>query len=468
MLIKNFICLFSIVLILMLFVSGQSKAQNPGVNNSISGQLTNMEMRLYNQSYDNDTVIQRLQRLETEILGQTQNGAIMQRVNTLNNAFRDNSPDNNNIMPSSQNQNNGYVQPPVIAAPIDQGNRGHQQNYVPPPVNSYKYPLPSDSSSIPGLKTRFEPGLTNDEKLPSKEEIKKFKQETNKQNNLTSEEESSLNQTEDENNSSLTPENSENVNQTPDASAEDNKKKKKKKGKNKNNKDDEEEPTFDPLAENYFDALMYVNQDKVVRWKKMPVTIFLPPGNNITYRSEYRAAAIRALNLWKVKSNGIIDYVLTDNPKKADIMVVWQENFPEVENKTGETTTRTGYNLNQAATGNIISSASMFVPGYYGYGASLLGYLVGGLGNSEKIRDVKLRIGTLPAMKLPKENAVNVIESITSHEFGHALGITCHSVNVDDIMYYELPFDGTYAKSPSGRDINTAIKLYSTEPDITD
>ncbi|MEW5821875.1 MAG: matrixin family metalloprotease [Cyanobacteriota bacterium] len=229
----------------------------------------------------------------------------------------------------------------------------------------------------------------------------------------------------------------------------------------------EEQPQFTPDSRSYFDTLMYVNKNKVVRWKNMPVKVFLPVGTNITYREDYRKAAIRALNLWKVKSNGSVDYVLVNNPKKADIVVIWQDNFPELENQAGEVTTQTGQNLNQTVTGNLISSTGMFMPGYYGYAASLLGYLVGGIGNTSKIRDVKLRIGTLPAMKLASPNALIVIEAITAHEFGHAIGITCHSVNKDDIMYFEVPFNGVDVKIPTARDINTVIDLYSREPDMT-
>ena len=214
--------------------------------------------------------------------------------------------------------------------------------------------------------------------------------------------------------------------------------------------------------------LMYVNKDKVVRWKKMPVSIFLPQGSNITYRPEYYIAAIRGLNMWKLKSNGEIDYVLIDDRKKADIEVIWQDNYmPESEGEDSNNPTSTGRNLNQVTTGNVISSAGMFVPGYYGYGASLLGYLVGSLGNNTKIKDVKMRIGTLPAMKLNKENAANLIQSMVSREFGRAIGITCNSINHNDIMFYQLPLNGSYAKIPTHRDVNTAVELYEQEPDIT-
>ena len=213
---------------------------------------------------------------------------------------------------------------------------------------------------------------------------------------------------------------------------------------------------------------MHINEDRVIRFKNMPLKIYLPAGDNITYQADYRLAAIRAFNIWKLKSGGAIDYVLVDRAKKADIIILWQDHFPEMEGATGTTTTQTGYNLSQYHTGNIISNTGYFVPGYYGYGASLLGALVGRLGNERKIRDVKLRIGTMPSMKLKKDNAMNLIESITSHEFGHAIGLTCHSNNPLDIMYPQLPSNGAFAKLPAERDINTAIILYNTRPDFTD
>ncbi len=48
--------------------------------------------------------------------------------------------------------------------------------------------------------------------------------------------------------------------------------------------------------------------------------------------------------------------------------------------------------------------------------------------------------------------------SVTLHEVGHAIGITSHSDNINDIMYYST---ATYRNSTlSNRDINTVRKLY--------
>lgn len=257
--------------------------------------------------------------------------------------------------------------------------------------------------------------------------------------------------------------------QNTDNTVKENKKKNKKQKKEKKQKVIEKEPEFDPNAPNYYDVLMYVNQNRVIRWSKMPIKIFIPEGSNITYFPEYRECLIRALDDWKTKSGGKIDYVIVNKAKKANIKVIWQDIFPETASDAGTSSYSAGYNLNQNVAGNIISTASGFIPGAFGLGASLLGSLVGNMNNTvPRIKDVYLRIGTLPAMKISKEKALAYIQSVASHQYGHAIGVNCHSNNPDDVMYPEVSIDIETAKSPSARDINTAIELYSHDAYITE
>lgn len=412
-----------LALLLVIIFTGDVQAQNT----SAVSQLDKYESHLYMRTFNDESVIQRLERIEVDVLGQKQQGALFQRLRSLEKKV-------NSVQTGNVGLKNNVTKP--LATFDNNENINSEANIIKKPRNK-------DNGDIPGLYSRVEPGIKQEKSLPTRNELIELKEQ--KKNDQIND-----------------------LNSDNSVKEEENKKTDKKKKSTEEELNKEPEKEFDPEAASYFDTLMYVNKDKVIRWKKMPIKIYLPVGSNITYREDYRNAAIRAFNLWKVKSDGVIDYVLVDNPKKADIEVVWQEHFPESMEKAEETTASLGYNVDQAMAGNIIGSSSMFIPGYYGYAASLLGAIVGGIGNTKKIRDMKLRIGTLPAMKLQKDAAMNVIESIASHEYGHALGLSCHSVNEKDVMYYEVLFDGSEAKVPTARDVKTMIELYNTKAEITD
>jgi predicted Zn-dependent protease len=387
-------------------------------DNSVVAQLDRLDMKVYRQLQEG-AVFFRLEQLEEKVFGSAKKGPVFPRLNALNQAV--------NSKQAALDSN--YSQPPLQQMQPDnqiQNKQSAPVKHLPDlQIPKSRPNIQRDDGYIPGLmEDNFQGKLDS----PAEDAGDNYVAKENKEKNTKKKNKKNLQQSEPP----------------------------------------QEDPEFDPDAPDYYDAIQYVNENKVVRFKEMPVKVYLPVGENITYRDLYRQAAIRAFDIWKLKSNGKIDYVLVDNPKKSDIVVMWQDHFPETGNAIGNTSTSSGYNVQRNAAGNVIASTGYFMPGYYGYGASLLGALVGGLGNTKKIRDVKLRIGTMPAMKLQDEQALNLIESIASHEFGHAIGITAHSTNPNDIMYYELPTDGVFAKIPTLRDIDTVIKLYNQKPDITD
>lgn len=395
------------VIITILLFSSIAFAQNDAPGSCIMDQIKQLELKVFNKNFEGSSIIQRIDKLEKKVMGKPQQGSFAERLNNISAKLGIN------------------LQTPSI--PDNQSVDKTKTDEVP-------HLEPKEDSNQAGLIMDGQTQLKNDQKTIEKLPDAVTQGETEPQ-------------------------------QAASAQEDDKSKKKKKKKKNKN--EPQEEPQFDPNAENYYDTLMFVCQEKVIRWKKMPLKVFLPDGNNITYMPEYRKAAIRALDFWKLKTNGIIDYVLVDNPKKANIIVVWQDNFPESEGEGGQTASAVGYNDTRGLAGNLVSTTGMFMPGYFGYAASLLGALVGGFNNTAKIKSVHMRIGTLPAMKLKKDSAVKLIETIAAHEYGHAIGISCHSVNPEDLMYRDMPYDGTL-KLPSQRDVATIIELYKHDPDITD
>jgi len=175
-------------------------------DNSVSGQLTTLEMQVYSQAYEEEPVIQRLNRLEKDTFGTEKTGAIFSRVDALNREVKVATPQNNPPYSAQpQNQNNSSYQkipPPRNQYPQAnyrnnynyQGTQptpgynqqytqgGNNQVYTQPPANTYQppphvqqtYQKQQGSSkkdyNIPGLESRFDPGMQAKDDLPSHEE----------------------------------------------------------------------------------------------------------------------------------------------------------------------------------------------------------------------------------------------------------------------------------------------------------
>jgi hypothetical protein len=54
----------------------------------------------------------------------------------------------------------------------------------------------------------------------------------------------------------------------------------------------------------------------------------------------------------------------------------------------------------------------------------------------------------------------NLVTTTSRHEIGHALGISWHSANANDVMYFSMPIADKEVEI-SKRDVNTLLKLYS-------
>ena len=129
----------------------------------------------------------------------------------------------------------------------------------------------------------------------------------------------------------------------------------------------------------------------------------------------------RAFRTWVVRSNYAVDVVFVNNPKSADIKC----SFVDTVSKTQAGVTKTEY----------IKSSD----------------------GKTYITKAEVKVGLLNPYggKYTDKN----LESIALHEAGHALGISYHSDNINDIMYYSTEsYKNGYL---SRRDVNTLKTLYN-------
>ncbi|MEW5821874.1 MAG: hypothetical protein AB1782_16895 [Cyanobacteriota bacterium] len=160
-------------------------AQMPQQGNSAVDQLRVLEIKMYNKSFDNEAIFARLQRLEMDVLGSPQTGALFERLGNLHNASASKPVQQQLIQPSNQNyglsDNPGYAQNQQNYQPQQyQQPPVYNQKQIAPPANSInnnQHSTGSGDYNIPGLNSRFEPGIVNKNTLPTREELEKIKKQ---------------------------------------------------------------------------------------------------------------------------------------------------------------------------------------------------------------------------------------------------------------------------------------------------
>lgn len=140
-------------------------------------------------------------------------------------------------------------------------------------------------------------------------------------------------------------------------------------------------------------------------WRTFPVTVYFLRDKH--YSQSREQFARHGFNRWVIATDGIIDFVVTDEPDEADLTVKFE---PKTDN---------GYTLTRFLDGRI-SRADIIIG---------------------------VRRGTQPD-----------VEAVAAHEFGHAMGIDGHSDNKRDLMF-PVHWSGAPARI-TDRDLNTLAARY--------
>jgi tetratricopeptide (TPR) repeat protein len=173
------------------------------------------------------------------------------------------------------------------------------------------------------------------------------------------------------------------------------------------------------------DYFAEATRDGVVRWPvgRMPLQIFIHDGTDVqAYKPAFGQILRRSFDAWMCASNGLVQFKEVNDPKIADIEVFWLADGRKLVNDAESGETRVSKN----SRGIVHSTIQL------------------------------LTIPTLPEMPMTD----NRMRQITLHEIGHALGITGHTNDPRDAMFFTSTLEDLW-KDLSQRDANTIVRLYS-------
>jgi len=161
------------------------------------------------------------------------------------------------------------------------------------------------------------------------------------------------------------------------------------------------------------------------RWpaSTMPIRVYLKPGSGVPfYKEQYNEILKRAFIDWGNLSNGEVQFSFVNDRRQANIECSWIAKPGQLANAAEAGETR----LSLSSKGIVHATITLLtVP------------LVASL----PITDNRLRVTCL-------------------HEIGHALGLTGHTRNPDDIMFFSARIPDDW-HDLSERDKNTLLRLYS-------
>jgi len=151
---------------------------------------------------------------------------------------------------------------------------------------------------------------------------------------------------------------------------------------------------------------MKATKGKVVRFKQMPIPVFItPPANPSLTR-----ACVQGFEIWEERSNGIVRFVQIDSPERARIKVVWghlgASPNPQDCGMGAHTVTSWQPNPTKAKSGfglNKLAGSKYVVP--------------------PQVIEVNLDL----IHAKPQDVRLRLLQNLIAHELGHALGILSHS-----------------------------------------
>jgi tetratricopeptide (TPR) repeat protein len=174
------------------------------------------------------------------------------------------------------------------------------------------------------------------------------------------------------------------------------------------------------------DYLSEMTKQGVLSWpeSRMPIRVFIHPVQAMpTFRPSFQAILKGAFEDWSEASGGRVRFRYTTSAADSDIECFWLNNPADLSNsaESGE--------------------ARVF-------------------NNREGIVRGTVKLLTVPlSAELPLTD--NRMRQIALHEVGHVLGLTGHTTNPADAMFFSSSVDDAW-KVLSVRDRNTITKLYST------
>jgi tetratricopeptide (TPR) repeat protein len=185
-------------------------------------------------------------------------------------------------------------------------------------------------------------------------------------------------------------------------------------------------------ADDANDYFAYSIPDSIVKWRpeSMPIKVFVPTdaqAQNIPgYMPVFGQSLLAAFKEWADRSNGKISYQLVPRPDVSDIECRWVGDPSQVRTPA------------EGGDADILAEV--------GHG----------------LKHVKISILTHPDRSVNQTTAANTVFTTALHEVGHALGITGHSPDPNDIMFSSVR-ESVNPRHLTARDVNTLLHLYRSD-----
>lgn len=184
------------------------------------------------------------------------------------------------------------------------------------------------------------------------------------------------------------------------------------------------------------DYLALMENSGSTRWPRncFPISVYLSEGQSVPgYHESLRVILKRSFEDWAKASSGRVSFVFVASESNAKMKCFWTNRLSDLksnDSKAGKESAEAGEaKLTMDQDG--ISNAEIW-------------FLTQTLGKSMPLTD-------------------NVFRQIALHEIGHALGLSGHTNNPDDIMFYSTTFNESW-RELSGRDSRSITRLYREEP----